>query len=254
MSALVQDVSVAKPRTGVVLAAGLGSRLAPEGAGASIKPLVEVNDIPLLFRTFRGLQRAGCTRVVVILGHEAERLRTEIESRYDGPLVLDFAVNPHYSLKNGVSALCARPFVADEFLLTMSDHIVEDAIMDRIRDHRPPAGGATLCVDYKIDQVFDLDDATKVVERDGKLVDIGKALSRYNCIDTGVFVCTTGLLDAIDEVYREAGDASLSNGVARLAALGKMTVLDVKDGFWQDVDTPEMLAHAESALSRRAYA
>ncbi len=254
MNAPGQDASRARVRTGVVLAAGLGSRLAPEGASASIKPLIEVNETPLLFRTFRGLERAGCSRVVVVLGHEAARLRTEIESRYDGPLELEFTLNSHYALKNGVSALCARPHVSGTFVLTMSDHVVEDAIMDRVRDHEPPAGGATLCVDYKIDQVFDLDDATKVVERGGRLVDIGKALPNFNCIDTGVFVCTTGLLDAIEEVYRETGDASLSNGVARLAAQGRMTVLDVEDGFWQDVDTPEMLAHAESSLSQRTGA
>ena len=249
-----QELTSARRRTGVVLAAGFGSRLARDGTDTSIKPLVEVHGMPLLFRTFRSLERAGCARVVVVLGHEADRLRAEIESRYDGPLALAFALNPHFALKNGVSALCARPHVSGTFVLTMSDHVVDDAIMDRVRMHEPPAGGATLCVDYKIDQVFDLDDATKVVEKDGKLVDIGKTLSTYNCIDTGVFVCTTGLLDAIDAVYRETGDASLSNGVARLAAQGSMTVLDVEDGFWQDVDTPEMLAHAESALSRRAGA
>jgi choline kinase len=76
-------------------------------------------------------------------------------------------------------------------------------------------------------------------------------IPEYNCVDVGVFVCTTALMDRIAEVYEKTGDASLSDGVQALANTGRMTVLDIGDGFWQDVDTPEMLAHAEKELARR---
>jgi len=36
--------------------------------------------------------------------------------------------------------------------------------------------------------------------------------------------------------------------VRRLAASGRMHALDIGDGFWQDVDTPEMMVHATKAL------
>ncbi|RMF65721.1 MAG: nucleotidyltransferase, partial [Bacteroidetes bacterium] len=76
----------------------------------------------------------------------------------------------------------------------------------------------------------------------------------YNCIDTGAFVCTEGLMDALEAVYAEQGDASLSEGVARLAAEGLMYVLDIGEGFWQDVDTPAMLRYAETVLEQRENA
>jgi 1L-myo-inositol 1-phosphate cytidylyltransferase len=238
-------------RTGVVLAAGLGSRL-DNGGGTVIKPLARVEHASLIGRVLRGLEVAGCVRVVIVLGHAAEQVKSAIAESYQGPLELTFTVNDRYTLKNGVSVLCARDHVGAEFVLTMADHILDDDILRKVRDHHPPTGGATLCVDYKVSEVFDLDDATKVLEEGGKIREIGKSLTQYNCIDTGVFICTTALMDALDAVLSEKGDASLSEGVSRLAAKGTMTVLDIGDAYWQDVDTPEMLAHAEALLARRS--
>jgi 1L-myo-inositol 1-phosphate cytidylyltransferase len=240
-----------KLRTGVILAAGLGSRLG-NGGGPVIKPLARVEHASLLARVLQSLEVAGCSRAVIVLGYAAEQVRSAIAESYRGPLELIFAVNERYLLKNGVSVLCARRYVGNEFVLTMADHILDDAILRKVRDHHPPAAGATLCVDYKVDQVFDLDDATKVLEEGGKIRQISKSLTNYNCVDTGVFLCTPALMDALEAVLAEKGDASLSEGVSRLAAAGTMTVLDIGDAFWQDVDTPEMLAHAEEMLSRHA--
>jgi choline kinase len=117
-------------------------------------------------------------------------------------------------------------------------------------NHTPPDQGASLLVDYKIDTILDMDDATKVLEEDGKIKQIDKQLTDFNCIDTGVFVCTKALLDAIQETFNKKGDASLSDGVKQLADRGKMTVVDIKEHFWQDVDTPEMLEYAEEYLQK----
>jgi 1L-myo-inositol 1-phosphate cytidylyltransferase len=244
-------------RTGIILAAGLGARLG-NGGGRSrpqtplSKPLIRVCDTPLLLRVLRSLEVAGCARAVIVLGHAAEAVREAVSANYRGSLELVFTVNERYTLKNGVSVLCARPYAGSEFLVTMADHVLDDAILRKVKGHCPPRSGATLCVDYKLDEVFDLDDATKVREEGGRIREIGKSLATYNCIDTGVFVCTPALLDALEEVLAETGDASLSEGVSRLAMTGRMTVLDIGDAFWQDVDTPEMLAHAEAVLARRS--
>lgn len=237
-------------RVAVVLAAGLGSRMAAEASAP--KPVVPVGRIPLLTRTLRSLELAGCARVVIVLGYRSEQIQRAIETGYGGPLELRFVENPDYELQNGISVLCARPHVEDEFVLTMADHIFDDTIMELVRQHRPPKDGAALCVDYKIDAIFDLGDATKVLACEGMIQAIGKQLDRFNCIDTGVFICTQALMEALERVRSARGDASLSDGVQQLASAGKMHVIDVGDGFWQDVDTPQMLAHAEAELARRS--
>ena len=135
------------------------------------------------------------------------------------------------------------------FILTMADHILSDEMMHIAREHSPPEDGAILLVDYKIGEIFDLDDATKVYSQNGRIESIGKGISEYNCIDTGVFVCTPRLMSEIRRVYKKQGDASLSDGIQALANKGKMHTLDIGDAFWQDVDTPEMLEHAEEMLN-----
>lgn len=238
-------------RTGVILAAGLGSRLAGADESTRLKPLTPVAGVPLIQRTLMSLERAGCSRIVVVVGYAGDEVRAAAERVHTGRAELVFARNDKYELANGVSVLTAAPYVASEFVLTMADHVLGDELMDIARGHAPAPGTAALLVDYKLDTIFDMDDATKVLARDGRIASIGKTIAEFNCVDTGVFVCTRALLDAIESVYGRRGDASLSEGVAALAARGDMYAVDVGGGFWQDVDTPEMLAHAERVLSAR---
>jgi len=235
-------------RTGIILAAGFGSRLQGVSDETSLKPLTPVGGKPLIFRTIESLARAGCDRVVIVLGHGADDVRRSVSEAYRGPTELVFTVNPKYELQNGLSVLAAREFVGEEFALTMADHVFGDSVMDIAAAHRPVAGGATLLVDFKLDTIFDMDDATKVMAENDRIVRIGKEIADYNCVDTGIFVGTDGLMNAIDDVYRSTGDASLSDGVQALAARDIMRVLDIGPGFWQDVDTPEMLEHANRML------
>ncbi|MFT5143291.1 MAG: 1L-myo-inositol 1-phosphate cytidylyltransferase [Rhodothermales bacterium] len=242
-------------KVGVVLAAGFGSRLASEEGESQPKPLIRVGGTPLILRAVRGLEIAGCDEVVVVLGFGAPGIRAGLEDEYGGGVPLHFVINERFDLQNGVSVLAAAPRIDNLFVLVMADHLVSDDVMQRAGAHTPVDDGATLLVDYRVDSIFDMDDATKVLEVEGRITSIGKTIAEFNCVDTGVFVCTVGLLNALQHQFDLQGDASLSDGVQKLAASGLMRVLDIEDGFWQDVDTPEMLAFAQKSiaeLSRRS--
>lgn len=235
-------------RTGVILAAGFGSRLAGTDSDTDLKPLTTVNGIPLIYRTIRSLHVAGCSKVVIVLGHGFDEIKKDILDSYSGEVPIEFARNENYDLSNGISVLAAEPFVDGEFILTMADHILSDEMMLLAKDHIPAENGATLLVDYKVGEIFDMDDATKVYAQRGTIQSIGKKITDFNCIDTGVFVCTKRLMVEIRKVHEIKGDASLSDGVQALANENKMHTLDIGNAFWQDVDTPEMLEHAEEML------
>jgi len=240
-------------RTGVVLAAGFGSRLANGRGDALLKPLTPVAGTPLIERTLESLRIARCERVVIVLGYRAQNLEAEIRDSYRGPLPLEFVYNPHFEKSNGLSVIAASRAIEDsEFVLVMADHVLGDDLMELAAQTIPPDRGATLLVDYKLDSIFDMEDATKVLARGDRVEAIGKHLQEFNCVDTGVFICTVGLVEALEEVYSEEYDASLSDGVQLLSDKGRMAAANIGASFWQDVDTPEMLAHAEEILQARS--
>lgn len=235
-------------KTGIILAAGFGSRLAGTVDETDLKPLTNVSGTPLIYRTIRSLKVAGCNNVVIVLGYGFDQIKEDILKSYTGDLPIKFARNDQFDLSNGISVLAAEPYIEGNFILTMADHILSDQMMLLAKNHIPPKEGATLLVDHKIKEIFDLDDATKVKSENDQILKIGKGLTEYNCIDTGVFVCTQSLITEIKKVYKKQGDASLSDGIQALANKNKMHTLNIGKAFWQDVDTPEMLEYAEKIL------
>lgn len=229
--------------SGVVLAAGCGARLSEAGCLPASKLLIPVQDKPLVWHAIRGLELAGCRRVLVVLGHAAEEVRSSILRNHNGNSRVEFLVNPRYKLSNGLSVLCAKEHLKENFQLVMGDHLISDDIMTALPAFKPPAGGATLLVHRHMDRIFDLDDATKVHEKNGWIDRIGKTIAGFNCVDIGVFSSTPGLFNALEAVLAQKGDASLTDGIQHLADAGLMRAVPV-DGYWLDIDTPEMLAHA----------
>ncbi|PJB48194.1 MAG: nucleotidyltransferase [Deltaproteobacteria bacterium CG_4_9_14_3_um_filter_63_12] len=241
-------------RQAVILAAGFGSRLARQKG--ELKPLRQVGGSSLIQRNLLLLAAAGVKKVVIVVGHRGEELAESVAvdaAKIDLEVV--FAHNPEYQKSNGLSVLAARPHIDGNFLLLMADHIFDRAIVDLAVQKGAPVAGATLCIDYKINLVFDIPDATKVVTDGQRVLEIGKELEHYNAIDTGMFMCTPDLFDALEEARENShnDDCSLSNGVATLRTRGEMFVEDVGKALWQDVDTELTLKHAERLLRRNLF-
>lgn len=235
----------------IVLAAGMGSRLSNpvDTAAADVpKPLRSVAGVPLVVRILRTLQGEGVREAVVVVGHRGDEVREALVGEPSLALELRFVHNPEYQKQNGVSLLCARRLVTDDCLLTMADHLYSPELVRRLKSFDIPLGACALAVDHDIERCFDLDDATKVVREQGRVVRIGKHLERYDAIDTGVFRIGPALIAELDRVYRERGDCSLSDGVGRLAEQGNMYACGIGDARWIDVDTPEAAQRAEAML------
>ena len=88
----------------------------------------------------------------------------------------------------------------------------------------------------------------KVRTESNRLVEIGKKLENYNAIDTGIFICPETVFEYLRRVLQN-DDCSLADGVRLMAEEGNALAIDIGDAWWQDVDTPEMLARASSVAA-----
>ncbi len=235
----------------VVLAAGMGSRLSHSQTAP--KPLTLLHGEASLLRLFRQFAQAGITEVAVVVGYRKEAIQAYVEEHYSPQkhlprVAVTFLENPRFREPNGVSVLSAREFVSERVLLSMADHLF---IGDPIKQMAAldPAGEETvLLVDRNLDAVFDMEDATKVLtDEEGRILDIGKEIPRFNAIDTGLFAISPALMEALAQLP----SPTLSQGVNKLREQGLMTTMEIQNGTWQDIDTPEALAHALSLLESR---
>ncbi|MGZ5791925.1 MAG: NTP transferase domain-containing protein, partial [Croceibacterium sp.] len=150
----------------------------------------------------------------------------------------------------GYSVLAGSALVDGVYLLLMSDHLFDPEIARRLAASEHSAD-LILAVDSDLAGEFiDLADATKVeVAEDGGILAIGKDLTHYNAVDTGVFLAGPGLAAAIEADIAEGGPGSISAGVQRLAKAGQARTMNIGTARWIDVDDGRMLELAERLLA-----
>jgi 1L-myo-inositol 1-phosphate cytidylyltransferase len=232
----------------LIIAAGHGSRLRDISPS---KPLTPVAGVPLIEHVARAAAAGGASAFTVVTGHEAERLEAflaELSER------LGLPISPvriaDWDRPNGHSVLAGAATIPGDYLLMMSDHLFDPAIVRLLLE--APAAALTLAVDRDLaSPLLDMDDATKVaLGADGAaILRIGKTLERFDAIDTGLFRATPALAGAIRAAVADGGAGSLSDGVQRLADRGQAMTVEIGGARWLDVDDAIALAKAENMLA-----
>ncbi len=231
----------------LILAAGKGSRLRQRGPS---KALIPVLGVPLIERVIRAARAAGAEDFYVVTGYQGQHVRAFLE-RLTGRLgiCITTLVNDEWEKENGVSVLTAREHLREPFLLLMGDHLFEPSIARHLMGLDLAEGDIALAVDGDThNSVIDMQDVTRVKTEGGKIRDIGKGLTDFNGFDTGIFLCTPAIFDALKRCMEESDDTTLSAAVRVLAADDHVKAVDVSGRFWIDVDDPTVLAQAEHAL------
>ena len=232
----------------VVLAAGRGQRLSESGPGLP-KPLVPLAGIPLVGHTLGALAEAGVERALVVTGHGERAVRQGAQEW--ARLPLEFAANPRFRQGASYSLAAARSYCGDDpFLLVMCDHAFSPRLIATLLESAaatPPGDTCRVAADRAPRADAYVDEATKLATDDaGFVTGIGKALTAWDALDAGAFICSPAVWDALGAAPEDCG---LSDIMAVLVRDRRLGTVDVSGHFWYDIDTAADLREAERLLA-----
>ena len=227
--------------TGVVLAAGEGTRLRPL-TSTRPKPMLPVANRPILEYVLDALVDAGISDLVLVVGYKRDRVQNHVGSTYRGVPVT--YVHQAKQLGSGHALLQAREAVDGPFLTVNGDRVIDPQTVGdaldafdgtptmAVRDHpnanEYPNGAVRL----------DGDRVTELVEQpDGP----------YRLINAGVYAFPAGWFDRLAATKRRDGDLYLPDAIVELAA--ERGVVGVRtEGLWVDITYPWDLLEATHQL------
>ena len=235
----------------VILAAGVGSRLAPL-TNDRPKVLVEVAGRSFLFRQLDRLAAAGIPArdVVVVGGYRIDMLRRELaRGGYDCTIVM----NEKYDVWNNFySVLVAgRQLAGHDFLQLDGDVILDAKLLPRLL---AAPGEAVLAVDVRPE----LDDETMKVQVEGtRITAVSKQLDPATCL--GEYIGITKLSAAAGKAVLEDLTRFEAEGLTheyydhayhRLTSSGRVPfgLVDVHDCKTLEIDNRADLDRAEALL------
>lgn len=126
-----------------VLAAGLGTRLAPL-TDHTPKPLIPILNIPSLFYTFFLLKKAGIREIICNIHHYGDAIRRAIESSELSGLSITFSEEPVILGTGGGLKKCEKLLGDDDFILVNSDIITDIDFKALMQQHQSSGRGGTL--------------------------------------------------------------------------------------------------------------
>jgi CDP-L-myo-inositol myo-inositolphosphotransferase len=213
----------------VVLAAGLGRRL-----NSKPKPLMKVGGIEILKRSLT-LLSPHVDEFIVVAGKYYDEIKGFLErTRFKCKIIK----NEHPEWGNGYSLKLALDHVEGKFILIMGDHVYSEEFIEKA------VKGIGLIID-KDPKYVDIDEATKVILRNGRVKEIGKHIGEFHGVDTGFFVLDSSISE---KVRKMEDDISVSEIMREI----RVPVTEVSGCFWMDVDTPADLRRVNRLLIKES--
>lgn len=234
----------------LILAAGVGSRLAPL-TDKTPKALVPVAGVPMLERVLLRLKAAGVSSFVVNVHHHAQRVAdfcAELSVRHGVPVSVsredDLLLDTGGALKKASALLRGR----EPFFLHNADVLTDLDLKSLLAAHLASGALATLSVrERESSRVYLFDAKGRLAGHD----DRGRGLTSWakgavtgarRLAFDGIHVVSPPLLDQITE----GGVFSITRTYLRLAAVGANIQAFLADRWtWHDIGDPRKLAAAE---------
>jgi L-glutamine-phosphate cytidylyltransferase len=224
--------------TGIILAAGLGTRLNGSPA-VRAKCLAAPGGIPLIDRQMQTLRACGIDRIMVVVGFDATAVRAACGTR------VAFFENTAFAETNSLYSLwLARPALRDGCVVMNCDVLFDPRLLEDLLDARHEDA---LLVSYPNpgDREFG-DEEMKVQVRQGRVVAMAKDLSLEESEGEIVGIAKFGATGAAHLVHQldrlvKAGHtrAWVPRGFQAFAEERPLYAVGTRGRPWIEIDTPE---------------
>lgn len=235
--------------TGIILTAGIGSRL---GVPTKDRPkgLVLVNGRPLLDYNIHFLRACGVKQIVAVAGFEAGKVRAYLASNHPEVRVVE---NKEYLKGNLYSLKEALKSVKGSILLSNADHLYKNSIAEAVNKQ---CNGVTAFCDW--DRNLQDDDMKVLRNERGNLKEIAKTLTNFDCGYAGLTYCAgsaRGDYDkALTAVENKFGEKAVAEQVLGEMAGEELQVKigDISGHGWLEIDFPHELEAARLQVAKNS--
>lgn len=214
----------------VILAGGKGTRLAPY-TKILPKPLMPIDDMPILEVLLRQLKSSGVKDIVITVGHLAALLRTYF---LDGR---EFGLNIRYSYEDKplgtAGPLSLIPDLTETFFVMNGDILTTLNFKDLLDFHHSQNAIATIAAHHRKVRI----DLGVLQHSDGdyRVTDYIEKPSFDYIVSMGIYVFEPSVLEFVPK--NEYLD--FPNLVLKLLAANKKVVYLPYEGYWKDLGRPD---------------
>ena len=234
---------------GIILAGGLGSRLAPL-TRITNKHLLPVYDRPMIYYPIETLINAGITDIMIVTGgnHAGDFLRLMGNGKDFGLKHLNYT---YQEGEGGIAdALSLAEYFADgePVCVVLGDNIIERNIIKAVHDFERQGKGAKIM----LKEVPDPERFGVAEIVDGNLVNIVEKPKnpRSNLAVIGIYLYDAAVFDIVKTLKpSERGELEITDVNNAYVRNGAMT-WEMVDGWWTDAGTFESLLRASVLVSQ----
>lgn len=219
--------------TGVVLAAGEGTRLRPLTHNRP-KPMLPAANRPILEHVLDTLVDAGVGELVLVVGYKRNRVQEHFGPTYrDVPI--EYVVQEK-QLGSGHALLQAREAVEGPMLVVNGDRVIDLEMVRNVAARHEETGDASMAVlEHPAAHTYgavrlDGDRVEELVEK--------PVVGKYRLINAGIYAFGSSMFETIAETPREAGELGLTEAIARRLERGTTVRGILTDGIWVDATYP----------------
>lgn len=228
---------------GLILAAGLGTRLRPI-TSLRPKPIIDVANRPLIHYAVNNLLDAGVTEIGIVVSTDTEADLRKTVAVFEDRANFEFLLqDPPRGLAHAVQV--SRDFLGDDpFVMYLSDNLFERGIGSFVDAFKPEQGVNAVLALVPVEDPRAFGVAEVLDGRVIKLVE-KPADPPSNLAVAGVYVFDASIHDAIEGLEPGAkGEYQITDAIQRMITRGGHVAAMQVEGWWKDTGKPEDILDA----------